>query len=137
MSAFIVQDKTVNRIVTFLNSDARNDSGRDFRRLGYDLSQVEDLERLARDLHLLNCDAVDDRYGKGTAASDVPCAFTFHFENGVDRFQILKSASCPRYQCSEGDVPERPLYKALEGFIASLSYDIISDLPQYDKAQWD
>jgi hypothetical protein len=136
MSAFIVSDKTINRIVSFLNADARNNSGCGFKKMGYALDQSEELERLARDLHLMNCDAVDDRYGKGTAAGDVPVAFAFHWENGVSRLAILKHAKCLRYQCSEGNIPERPLYNALELFIESLSDDIISDLPEYENAKW-
>lgn len=142
MSAFIVQDDTINRIVTFiLNDNGRRNLNHYFRLAGYDLmADPEAAERLAIDLHLMNCDAVDERYSKGTAAHDVKTCFEFRRKlcpSTVDsRFQIFRHAKCLLYQCAEGDVPDRPLYCALEKFAAQLAESIIDSMPQMEACSW-
>lgn len=143
MSAFIVDDDCINRIVSHLNRNAR-----DFEwllsRSGYTLSQSEDLQRLASDLYLMNCDAVDGRYGPGTSAQDDAGRageFQFKFSPPIYSMPlpavvIYKAAKCLRYQCSEGDVPQRPLFKLLDDIIASIADDIVTKMPAYDKANW-
>src|SRR5437867_12648535 len=119
MSAFIVAPECINSIVTYI----RENSGsfgwlRD--EFGYDVTQAEDLGRLASELFMLNCTAVDQRYGAGTAARDSSHALGFTFRlNHRDAVAVHKAACCLEYQCSEGDVPERPLFKALDFIISS------------------
>lgn len=136
MSAFIVSDDTINGIVSFLNRHAR-----DYRWLfdgKYDLSQTEDLDKLGSDLYHMNCDAVDDRYGRGTAAGDTSeyPAFEFKFRRDMHRAAVYKAMCCLRYQCSEGNIPERPLFKLLEEAIAAVADGIVKSLPEYEAAQW-
>lgn len=136
MSAFIVNDSTINRVVT-LAQYGRMDEGFAFKRAGYDFDKDnEAAERLARDLHLLNCDAVDCRYGKGTAAGDVAVCFQYRTEFAPP-LQVYKNARCLRYQCAEGDVVKRPLFAALERFCANLADRIINQLPDYEKIKWE
>lgn len=137
MSAFIVQDNVINRIVSKVR-DNRSGLEHPFKYLGYDLKgNREDCERLAVDLHLLNCDGVDDRYGKGTAAHDVAVCFQYRYSE-ASLIQVYKHAQCLRYQCAEGDVRNRPLFKALDQFVKMLADTIIRTyLPEYEKAQWD
>jgi hypothetical protein len=40
------------------------------------------------------------------------------------------------YQCSEGDVPEQSLFKALESIISSIANEIIQAMPDYEQAPW-
>ena len=136
MSAFIVKDETINGLLSFLNQNDR--CGYGFRQLGYQLTNRESLQELASALYLLNCDAVDERYGKGTAAEDEADAPTFEFKQvyNVTAVQAYKAARCLRYQCSEGNVPDRPLYKALDNEIQMLADFIISAMPEYEAAQW-
>lgn len=137
MSAFIVPDKTINEILSYLNANTRGGyADYAFRQLGYDLRNSDSLAELGSALYLLNCDAVDDRYGKGTAARDAQATdYRFKFER-CSAVQAYKSATCLRYQCSEGDVPKRPLYEALDDTIAGIASAIISALPEYDQAGW-
>lgn len=137
MSSFIVADKTINQIVTFLNVDSS------FRYmlkdLGYDLFVESDLERLASDLYLMNCDAVDCRYGKGTSAHDTVSVDTFQFSYDpyFNECSIYKSIQCFLYQCSEGDVKERKLYDTMKKVKAIVAHRIIEKLPEYKSAQWE
>lgn len=135
MSAFIVDDSTINRLVTFLNSDRTGTIRYHFDRLGYGCG---DEQRLASDLFLMNCDSVDARYGKGTAAQDtedMADEFRFSFAP-CTAVRAYKDAQCLLYQCSEGDIDERPLYKALERTVGAIAHSIICEFPEYKSASW-
>lgn len=140
MSVYIVEDSTLHRVLTYLNTD--RDADWSFRRhlgpLGYSRDQADDLHRLCGDLHLLNCDAVDNRYGHGTAAQDTADTATLpRFRVALcSRLQAYKALKCLLYQCSEGDVPTRPLYQAMRAIGHDLADTIVAGLPDYDKAQW-
>ena len=138
MSAFLVEAKTINRIVSFLNACEDPHTPHSFKALGYEPTQFEHLERLARDLYLLNCEAVDTRYGKGESAGPLGFEFQFQFEDRdtLKPAAIYKHAKCLIYQCAEGDIPERHLFKALESFAESLAHQIIETIPAYSEAQW-
>ena len=51
--------------------------------------------------------------------------------------QVFKSVQCLLYQCSEENVPNQPLYKFLEELENLIARHIISEMPEYEKAQWD
>jgi len=53
-----------------------------------------------------------------------------------DLIPALKATQCLLYQCSEGDVPEHPLFKALEEFIARLAKDYSESSTEYLAAKW-
>lgn len=143
MSAFIVEDKTINRIVTWVEANARNLRGtlsefkigeieRDKHGfiLGAKLSE-SDLQKMANSFLAMNKLAVDDRY----RGNNLVMAFRFRREHAQE-MQVLKSMQCLRYQCSEGNVPEQPAFKFLERLIDVLMDEIISGLPEYEKAYW-
>lgn len=140
MSAFIVSDKVINRIVNYLN---RNPSvfRHVFHDSGYKLDDSDDLARLALDIYTLNYDAVNERYAHVKGALPGESDLSFQFRLGAEGLatpvQVFKSFQCLIYQCSEGDVPERPLYALLEKAASALASEIIRKLPQYDKCTWD
>ena len=138
MSAFIVEDKTINKIVTWLaySQDASWDR-RQIEKLGYDLSKRFSVEKLAKDMFALNCRAVDARYGQGEAEKFRELNFQFREEHMETEISILKAINCWHYQCSEGrEIPEHPLYKAMDRLSNGIAQGIVSRLPQYDKAVW-
>lgn len=53
-----------------------------------------------------------------------------------DPIQFVKSLRCYIYQCSEGSVPKRKLYKFLNKLADDMAYNIVSSLPDYQGAQW-
>ena len=59
--------------------------------------------------------------------------FNFCFCNIIEAY---KAAQCLRYQCSEGDVPEWTLYKGLNNIIECFANEIISNMPEYEAANW-
>lgn len=137
MSAYIVDDATIHKVLTHLNSTRESWERQPFEQLGYNPASDDDMDRLAADLHILNCDAIDNRYSKGTAASDtagktLPC--WKHVP--AKRIAVYKAAQCLRYQCAEGDNTERPLFIALDEFIDRLASSIINHMPEYQEAKW-
>ena len=137
MSAYIVDDETIDRIVNYVK----------FTQNGEEAAQrilqkyVIDPEKLGRELFALNVEAVRQRYSDCKSIEDMPGKIG-HYEyvhtpsiNG-NRFQILKSMKCWLYQCSEGDVPKRPLFKAIEELSNDLAHTIVGGMPEYERARW-
>ncbi len=123
MSAFIVTNACIHRCVAVL---AR---------------EYENKDDLGAALLAMNVLAVGERYGATKATVDEQCdtyAAPYKFERGYPCLPVesVKALRCLRYQCSEGAVPEEPLYKRLDAAINDLQSEIVSSLPGYDKASW-
>ena len=138
MSAFIVEDKTINRIVNMLVHEINhNPSSYNLKEklseLGYDLSDNSFAEKLARDMFDLNVNAVRQRYSEKEAAPN----FTYSQGSPVSFIHAFKSLSCWIYQCTEGDVPKSNLYKFFAEVVETyLLRKIVYGLPEYDEAEW-
>lgn len=91
-----------------------------------------------------NLDALEQRYDKETAAEmfDGKGYEEWHDiwepRNGVRpwHYQLLKSLNCYIYQCSEGNVPDSPIYKAMEKLSISVAVFIACHQPEYEEAEW-
>lgn len=127
MSAFFVTDKTVADAVRCMSE--------------YGVER----EGLARDLWRLNVTALQHRYGYPAEQFEDAIVAYGAPAPSTDPFQILKSANCLLYQCSEGDVPEMPLFKELLEAADALSarlghpeggFQKDGD-PRYEAAKWD
>lgn len=139
MSAFVVADTTINRILEWLR---RTDDYPRYRNPWYkeEIAKAAEIGRsdeefyvkLGQAMHNLNLDAVNDRYQENTTASEFRYARMPHATD----IQALKSLQCWLYQCSEGNVPERPLYQAFELASGRLALDIVGRLKEYETAAW-
>lgn len=135
MSAFVVDDSTIDRIVSFLGHHDHDYLARIFQPLGYD--PAGDPEAFAQALFDMNCEAVDQRYADKPARTEFhPGPYRHQTNFNCAPIGILKAAGCLRYQCSEGDVPDTPLFKALDDFIGALAYHVVCGLPEYENAVW-
>ena len=135
MSAFIVEDKTINKIVCWLDID-RNRNGRWYWQKIAEAIEVpehdeEFPDKLGLSMSLLNVDAVNQRYSESTQAE----GYQFHFEQCSD-MEAYKSLCCWLYQCAEGTCPETALYKIMERAKGHIANEIISKLPAYEMAEW-
>lgn len=120
MSAFVVREQTIQNVVSI------------WFRPSATTRPVEQLDDIGRNLWVMNADAVSLRYSE--RPENLP---KFHFRaQRCSKIQALKSARCLWYQCSEGNVPDRSLYKELEDVIRRLALEIVEELPEYDRAQW-
>ena len=140
MSAFVVEDKTINSVVTWLKREVATNRhftlDRLAREYGIDLTSAGWDAKLAQAMFQLNCDGVNARYGKGEAEKFRPLNFTYKAEDYSSLVQVLKSLQCWQYQCSEGDVPETRLYQFFEAVEHHVALQIVMDLPEYKKASW-
>ncbi len=148
MSAFVVEDNTINRVVSWINeigmAGRSHDKSHLIRRLsqmGYHLDTDLGCKRLAEEMFTLNCDSIEQRYGEGQAKEFRPLDFAFEYQSPPRRgtiYQILKSLRCFLYQCCEGNIPEQnALYVALDRLSLEIAFDIVSRLPVYDAVEWD
>jgi hypothetical protein len=133
MSAFVVEDKIINRVVTFISNTGSKQTIKD--ETGIDIGTFEGCELLGKAMFELNCNAVEQRYGAGEAKEfrDLDYGYRPSVSNAV---QVYKSLRCWLYQCSEGNVPERLLYATMERVSDQLAHHIVSELKAYDKAEW-
>jgi hypothetical protein len=84
----------------------------------------------------LNIAGITDRYGDGEAEHFRNLAYHYKPAHG-SRMQVLKSLQCWLYQCTEGDVVTKPLYKFFQDTVEPhLMSSIIADLPEYQAAAW-
>ena len=130
MSAYIVEQQTINRAITFLSAMEFSHIKEKLAEIGLDDSQ----QALGRAMMDINVDAVNQRYGDNTNPLVIPYRF---YPQLVGLVQAYKSLSCWLYQCSEGDVPEKKLYQTMQEYKSALAEQIIFTFPEYDDAEWD
>ena len=149
MSAFVVEPKTINRIVTFLRTGLDRSEHISttaqckLREIEWDIETREQAADLGQAMYNMNLNAVSQRY-PDCDHNELPGTYT---ENGqlapykystvpTGKIQALKSLEGWLYQCSEGNVDETALFKAFTYIRRSLATQIISDRPEYEKAEW-
>jgi hypothetical protein len=142
MSAFIVEDKTINNIVNWLDRALEETYGtitirQKLLEQGFDVSVTGWAERLGYAMFQLNVIAVDARYGSGAAKKFRPLDYRYKLTHTVPLVQVLKSLQCWLYQCNEGDVPQTALYTLFDNDVQLyLMTEIIDALPEYQHAYW-
>lgn len=139
MSAFIVENKTINRILAYMIADS--DLCCYLDTLGLDFTDDKLIEAsatmLGRAMLAMNCAAYDARYGEGQAAKVLgDDRYRYESIKTPSRFQAASSLRCFLYQCSEGDIPERKLFKAISHYADALAWSIVRDTPEYKNAEW-
>ena len=138
MSAFVVQDKTINNIVSYLYLSRYLDMTiRKAKELGYNVKSAIGQNLLAQSLYDLNIEAVRQRYPNSETSRKTEGDYVYAFNPYVSTIQALKSAECLHYQMSEGEVPKTELYKWLTDCINSIKSLIINELEEYKNASWD
>jgi len=145
MSSFIVEEKTINKIVNFLVTCAYSKEEfkpcitNEINKFGLDLTynsedKNPDARHLGQRMFVLNQKAVNFRYKeKGNFE-------LFKFDDSINEYnlmQILKSLQCFLYQCSEGEIMKEPLFKTLERITNIIKEHIINHLEDYKKAKWE
>jgi hypothetical protein len=56
-----------------------------------------------------------------------------HYSTPIEMFAAIR---CLLYQCHEGTVSKRTLYKELNAVAGELAQRIVQDLPEYERAPW-
>ena len=88
----------------------------------------------------MNIDAFRQRYGIEKFMENLDCidldTRNWHPLEAMSQVQFFKSLQCFLYQCCEGDVDEKPLYKTLDAIKGLLAPSINQDSAEYDAAEW-
>lgn len=158
MSAFVVDTETMDRCVSTIC--ARGRYGQIINVFaGIDTERRDARTEIGKQLFSLNIEAVMQRYpdcednpgnlpgpcdedGNSTALRqrDMYCNLgsSRNLQRARQPFLIdgYKALQCLRYQCSEGDIDQKPLYQALSEAIATIAEEIVESLPEYEKAAW-
>jgi len=153
MSAYVVKDETINRIVGYLYGLANESHParaclRPLEAAGYILqtlgnghySPTADLralcERLGCEMHLLNIASVRARYKNADAEEMIPPMYK-HRHAAPSPVWALKSLDCWLYQCSEGKIPETSaLYRAFKEVSSAIAEEITRNSAEYAAAPW-
>jgi hypothetical protein len=139
MSAYMVADETINRVVEWLYWEVtKNQWLRDKleQASGIDTSSYAWSEELGKAMFALNIVGVNDRYGDGEAEKFRKLAYQYKPAHG-SRMQVLKSLQCWLYQCTEREGVKQPLYQFFHDTVEPhLMSSIIADLPEYREAAW-
>jgi hypothetical protein len=135
MSAFLVAEKTLNRILSYLNRELRR-SARLHAKFATDLGVnfAGDWQTASgQNMWDLNQLALGYRY------DDPKQELLYRFSYvSCPAIQAYKSLQCWLYQCCEGDIPDASkLYTFFDTVVAGhIANSIITTTPAYDQAEW-
>ena len=139
MSAFMVSSQTINSLaykmldqkdVLRVPCDKRFDNP--FKLL----LRFQSWEELSDALHLMNLEAIRQRYGQEYIEGVVGYVDLDAKPKKLSNVQFFKSLNCLLYQCSEGDVTDSQLYKELDQFSDGLPMEIMLESKAYGRAKW-
>lgn len=148
MSAWYVGTESLSMITDIISRylvGGFNSFGFEFPREIVTLFDGESDKRIFDALAGMNLNALEQRYSKETTAEMYDGK---DYEDGHDiwkpsedgvqpwHYQLLKSLKCYIYQCSEGNVPDSPIYKAMEKLSISVAMFIACHQPEYKEAEW-
>lgn len=135
----MVRDETINRVVHWLSWEVTKNQwlkDKAEKTLGIDCNKQGFEEELGQAMFELNIAGVNTRYGQGEAEKFRQLDYRYAPAH-CSEIQVLKSLQCFLYQCMEGEVVKRLLYQFLVTVVEHhLMSSIISDLPEYDRAEW-
>jgi hypothetical protein len=138
MSAYIVEDTTINTIVNWLSREIEQLSiiPDKLQKLGFDPNIPGWAEILGHEMFQMNIRAVTTRYGNDEAAKFRKHDYRFEQTEAVSLEQVSNSLECWLYQCCEGEVRESALYMLFATDIRLCLMDKINDrLPEYEEAE--
>jgi len=123
MSAFIVEDKTIHKIVSYLVDGTKHWlTNKQKSELGLEILQM-------------NCKAVNQRYAEEAPNETIITKYTYIYTKATLP-EVLKAFDCLLYQCSEGTVPKMRLFKKLKKYRQELIERIVRDSDEYKNAEW-
>ena len=106
-------------------------------------------EEMYRLLYQMNLDAYFARYGEKEEIPEMPEGkFIARMESATNKdgyyyskvtekhFQIYKTLQCYLYQCSEGNVPDRKLYKGIAELVKVTAIMLVGGTEEYNNAKW-
>ena len=133
MSSWIVSDTVINSVIELTQEFDFYDTLKSKLEIlkFVDKSGFVDWKKYGQALIGMNYEAVNQRYEEKEKSSKFKLKKT-EFEV----YQKIKNLHCFNYQCSEGDVPETPLFKFVEELIHTVENGMIIRTQIYEEAKW-
>lgn len=147
MSAFMVSNQTLSELANTISAyciAGYNGFGFDFSGWIRSHFAMKSAKEIFDELTQMNIDSLSQRYPKDYKEmvgelEYIPTADLWSPRHlGVQQwhYQLLMSLQCYLYQCCEGDVPERELFKELSKSKNGIMEFIVCHQPEYQKAEW-
>lgn len=151
MSAFVVHPEVINETVAWLRHDASTrqmfsgqpstlGQARDaILELGWDVEDLDDCRELAEAMFEMNVSAVLQRYPndtRETAPGYDANQFAYRPAGTPEAVEAMKHLECWHYQCSEGDIPDQPMYRTFEKVVCLIATAIVRSSDAWDNAPW-
>lgn len=131
-SAYVVSNESMNCVVYGVFDMYRTEQSPYLSQTTLSMIfRISNPNQLGQELFDMNTQAVNVRYNE----NDVAPPFRYRRKQ-YSAEQVLKSVKELLYQCSEGDVPKMPLYKALEKMKSELMEYIIEKHDVLKDAKW-
>lgn len=130
MSSYLVEYETIDRILTAIRN-TQSHTAAEMRQMIVDAGGTNEF---GRKLLRMNVDALNARYQEKTSYADAD-AYEFH-EKYADVHQFVKTIYCFIYQCAEGKIPKRKLYKKIDSFGDAMALSHFMEQKEFSKAVW-
>ena len=137
MSAYVVGDETINRILSGLLDKAFNGYPNGPKPTGLlAIENGQEARALGGMMYQVNVDSVLYRYDDDQSMiPDKP--WSYQPSAPPTDAQLFKSIKCWLYQsCESEDTRNDPLYTALEEYASELAEHIVTRMPEYENAEW-
>ena len=143
MSAFLVEKKTIDRMVTAIKRGLMGSDNGFYTRLldemGFTPPFDDDFTTMGRLFYELNEYSLMMRYkGENSRAASGSYEFkSLPFDDvSMRKIQVIKTLDCYLYQSCEGFCPDALIYKAVERWREWLVNTIITASADYENADW-
>ena len=139
MSSYIVEEKTIDRILSFLRDRSTGTIDNSMVKTWVSKLQLSDLfdnkkmTAFGKKLYKLNLKAVIERYDKKHGFELAKYIFNYRLEKIEQAYNSLR---CFTYQCSEGNVPKTKLFKQMEELEMIVARMIADREADKIKAEW-
>ncbi len=135
MSSYLVQQEVIAGISKFIYyfRDIYGGLKNILDKHDFDKSDDDFVFTFGESLYRLNLEALKERYG------DDPKEYKKYNPDFYPDFSIIetiKHLQCLEYQCSEGNIPEKHLFKLIEELISYFMMVYIEELEEYKEARW-
>lgn len=134
MSSYVVSDATIDVVLSLLDTRGAEPIIRALHPFTLPDDPRDARDRLGAEILTLNDEAAGLSIGE-PPAPEQHADYRFRQETRPLAW-TLKQLDCLIYQLSEGDIPERPLFKALERIRREIADRILTANPEYAASPW-
>lgn len=133
MSAFVVGDKTINKVLAWLGEASHAEEREEILVVAGFAPNHNWLGNLGTVMKQMNVDAVNQRHNLYDLYEQA--YFNYQRLPVASDITTLKALRCWQHQCCEGDIPQEPLYQILDVLGGKIAERIVVLLPAYDAAE--